>query len=64
MILDQHGNELTPDELSPQRDVCDRCGKLDSRQLTSGFGGFWKIHCRCGHVILSGRGEAPREGAY
>jgi len=64
LIVDQHGNHLDPEELRPDREPCSRCEAIDGRELTTGFGGYWKVHCRCGNVILSGRGESPREGAY
>lgn len=63
MILDQHGNPTEPAAIGQPREACIRCGGTD-RELITGFGGHWRVNCRCGHMILSGRGDAPREGEY
>lgn len=63
MILDSAGRLLTEEELKPMREPCERCGTTD-RILTKGFGGYWKVNCRCGRTVMSGRGDAPRDGEY
>lgn len=64
MILDQNGDEIRREDFLPTREPCARCNETSSRELTTGFGGYWKVHCRCGNTILAGRGDPPREGEY
>jgi len=64
MILDAHGNEVEPAALGAPREACPRCDEIADRTLTTGFGGHWRVNCRCGEVTLSGRGDPPREGEY
>lgn len=60
MILDESGRAVIA---GPR--VCQACGGTQKRQLTTGFGGHWSVHClECGAKVATGRGEPPAEGEY
>jgi hypothetical protein len=63
LIVDQYGE---PIEMAPEPDeaefgigCCPKCGEVGESSVITGFGGWWRLLCSCGHEFKRGRGVAP-----
>lgn len=59
-LVDSQGRPLQPSQAAALCPACSAPAK--HLEMSHGFGGYWSKACtRCGHVLASGRGDAPPE---
>lgn len=64
LIVDQHGDPIqTADEAVHAPAACPKCGEVGESSVVTGFGGWWRLLCSCGHEFKRGRGVPPMGGA-